>query len=160
MSLEIILRIFQALKRSVQPDKMHNIDFLSPHRCSEVPSHHDIYDDRFNNRLYHWLYCGKYYRMDNRGVVSDADVGDKAKLMSKDPPIAVWHPYDPKYDGKVVCSCAKLAIINSSFQAFFDIIILLIPIPIFKILKPNYNLRGAQKNIYILYKPFVFRLLT
>lgn len=130
---------------------MHNIDFLSPHCCSEVPSHYDIYNHRCNNRLYRWLCRSKYYDTDNRGVVFDADYGDKARLMSKDPPIAVWYPYDPKYEGKVVCSCAKLAIINSSFQAFFDIIILLIPIPIFKMLKPSYNLKGAQKD-YILCK--------
>ena len=122
---------------------MHDIDILSTRRCSEIPPYHDIYNDRCNCRLYHWLCCSECYVVKKKSTACDADFGKKAKLMSKSPPIAVWHPYDPKYAGKTVCSCPKLAVVNSSFQAFFDIAILIIPIPIFKTLKLNYNLKGG-----------------
>ena len=49
----------------------------------------------------------------------------------------MWNPWDAKYDGKAGCFCAQLAVVNSSFQVGFDILILLIPFAIFRTLKLN-----------------------
>lgn len=73
-----------------------------------------------------------------------------ATFLGRDPPKAVWYPYDPRFPSPDRCSCAVLAVANSSLQALFDIVILAFPVWFFRKLMLTRRIKLGLMFIYAL----------
>lgn len=74
----------------------------------------------------------------------------QATFLGRDPPKAVWYPYDPRFPSPDRCSCAVLAVANSSLQALFDIVILAFPVWFFRKLMLTRRIKLGLMFIYAL----------
>ena len=88
----------------------------------------------------------------------------QAKCLAYSPVEAVWNPWDAKYDGKAECFCELLAVVNSSFQVVFDVLILLIPFAIFRTLKLNKSMKSKFSIVslpdIIIYRSYEYDRLS
>ena len=72
----------------------------------------------------------------------------KTTIFGRNPVKAVWYPFEPQYDNSRVCTCKLLSVIYSSFHAFIDFLILVIPIPILWGLKINKRTKGIHCKLW------------
>ena len=78
--------------------------------------------------------------------VTLADYFEKTTIFGRNPVKAVWYPFEPQYSNSRVCTCKLLSVIYSSFHAFIDFLILVIPIPILWGLKINKRTKGIHRK--------------
>lgn len=125
---------------------MRHSGFLPSSSLSTKTLLHAFLAWRFDSYVDNDLRLGKSFIRYLESVTSltHLEKPPKVRCLGTSPGGAVWTPFSRKYTTKVHCSCEALAIVQSSLQASFDIIILCLPIPIFLKLKLSSGKRGKQ----------------